>query len=43
MYLEQMPDREGGNFYQGKKLDPTVFEKVFSESPERRITSEHLS
>lgn len=27
-YLDHMPNREGGEFYRGKKLDPTVFEKV---------------
>ncbi|KAF9448546.1 ACN9-domain-containing protein [Macrolepiota fuliginosa MF-IS2] len=31
LYLDQMPDREGGRFYRGKKLDPTVFEKMSSE------------
>ncbi|KAJ3560095.1 hypothetical protein NP233_g11058 [Leucocoprinus birnbaumii] len=31
IYLEQMPDREGGRFYRGKKLDPTVFEKMSAE------------
>ncbi|KXN84870.1 Acetate non-utilizing protein 9, mitochondrial [Leucoagaricus sp. SymC.cos] len=31
MYLEQMPDREGGKYYRGKRLDPTVFEKMSSE------------
>lgn len=28
MYLEQMPDREGGKYYKGKKLDITIIEKV---------------
>jgi hypothetical protein len=28
MYLDHMPDREGGEFYRGKKLDLTAFEKV---------------
>ena len=28
MYLEQMPDREGGKYYKGRKLDTTVIEKV---------------
>ena len=28
MYLEQMPDREGGKYYKGKKIDTTIIEKV---------------
>lgn len=31
MYLEQMPDREGGKYYKGRKLDTTVIEKMSSE------------
>lgn len=31
IYLEQMPDRDGGKFYRGKRLDPTVFEKMSGE------------
>ena len=32
MYLDQIPAGEHARNFSGKKLDPTVFEKVFSDS-----------
>lgn len=32
MYLDQLPAGPGSHAYKGKKLDPTIFEKVNGEA-----------
>lgn len=41
MYLDQLPAGPGAHAYKGKRLDPTVFEKVSTSVPVGEIDTEH--
>jgi hypothetical protein len=43
MYLDQLPAGPGAHAYKGKRLDPTVFEKVSISVPVGEIDTEHWS